>query len=492
VVRAAVLVLGLVVVGALGGCVFYLNPSCSDQIKNGDETDIDCGGGCGKCEIGDSCKVAVDCEDSDCKGGTCTAFPCFNGQLDVGETDVDCGGSTCRSCAGGQGCLVDRDCASGTCEAGGTCKGYTSIAFDGGEVVPAGMKPYVALTADFDGDHRTDIAACDELGDEIFVFLSPPTGMLQAPATFSLKEAGKFPGGVYPTGGAAVDVNHDGKPDIVTADYHGDAISVLLNLGDGRLGPPASYPTFDKAETSNLAVGDFDDDGNVDVVATNPQVSPSVSVFLGRGDGTFAPAIDLPVGVAGMAEPYSVAVADFNGDHHDDLAIADSRNGSVAVRLGNGDATFQPAIPYAIGGTSPYIIITADLDGDGAADLAVANRKSDNVSVLLGRGDGTFKKPLLASTGPMTAPYSIAADDFNQDGILDLVTGDYASTAGFAGQTASVLIGLGNGKFQPPVIVAGTPAYGVATGDFNGDGKPDFAAVNFTYLTMTVKLNTSR
>jgi len=485
VLRAAVLVLAV----AGSGCVFYLNPLCTDQIRNGDETDIDCGGTCGKCEIGDSCKVDADCEDSDCKGGACTAFPCFNGVRDGDETDIDCGGG-CRSCAGLRGCLVNADCASAVCEPSHTCKGLATVAFEGSSTYDAGEKPYVALVADFNGDGRVDVGVADELGDQLFVFRSTALGSLQAPATYTLRETGKFPTGVYPTGGAIADVNHDGRPDVITANYHGNAVSVLITSAAGALGPPASYPTRAGAETSNLAVGDLNNDTFVDVIATNPQTA-SVSVLLGQPDGTLAPAVDLPVGISGAAEPYSVAIADFDHDGRADVAIADSRSGTIIVRLGNGDGTFQPEVPYAVGGTAPYIVITADLDGDGKFDLACANRGSDNVSVLLGRGDGSFKKAQVSSTGMMSGPYSIAVADFNQDGVADLVTGDFASTATFAGQDASVLIGIGNGKYEAPIIVPGTPAYGVATGDFNGDGKPDFAAVNFTYKTLTVKLSTS-
>ncbi|HWU86705.1 MAG TPA: hypothetical protein VN253_05505, partial [Kofleriaceae bacterium] len=87
---------GVLAAAGLPGCIIYLNPLCTDQIRNGEETDIDCGGTCGPCNLGDHCRVDKDCDDGICKGGTCAPVACANGVLDPGETDVDCGGDTCR------------------------------------------------------------------------------------------------------------------------------------------------------------------------------------------------------------------------------------------------------------------------------------------------------------------------------------------------------------------------------------------------------------
>jgi hypothetical protein len=465
----------------LSGCVFYLNPQCDDQIRNGDETGIDCGGTCGRCEIGASCKVNADCEDSDCQSGVCTAFPCFNHVRDGDETDVDCGGD-CRTCSGGRTCGGDADCASGTCTPStSTCAGL-ALSFDDARTYDAGAKPYALFTVDIDGDGDLDLVSADEINSQLVVLTNDGLGGFQNSAMFTTGE--------FPTGGAIGDFDHDGVPDVVTADYHGNSVSVLGNAG-GTLSPRASYGTVAGAETSNLAVGDLDGDGNLDVVATNPQKA-SVSVFLGNPDGTLRAAVDLPVGITGAAQPYSAAIADFDGDGKLDLAIADSLSAQIIVRLGNGNATFGPEVAYADRGTPPLILITADVNGDGMADLVCANRDSDNVSVLLGRGNGTFRSAIVASTGTGSAPYSVAVADFNQDGVLDIVTGDYAPMLDIRLNDASVLLGIGNGDFEPPLVVHGSPTYGVSVGDFNGDGKPDFGAANFSAHTVTVQLNTSQ
>lgn len=470
----------LVMCVGVSGCVFYLNPLCTDQIRNGEETDIDCGGSCGRCEVSSSCKSNADCEDSDCKGGTCTAFPCFNNVRDGNETDVDCGGD-CRTCSGGRACGAGADCASGTCQAAtSTCAGL-ALRFDSAKTIDAGAKPYALFTVDLDGDGDLDVVSADEINSQLVVLTNDGLGGFANTAMFTTGE--------FPTGGAIGDFNGDGVPDVVTADYHGNSVSVLANTA-GTLAPHTSYATVGGGDTSNLATGDLDGDGNLDVIATN-QAKASVSVFLGNADGTLGPGLELPVGITGASEPYSAAIADFDGDGKPDVAIADSRSQTIIVRLGNGDGSFGPEVAYPDRGTAPLVVITADVNGDGLADLVCANRGSDNVSVLLGRGNGTFRKALLATTGKGSGPYSVAVGDFNQDGVLDIVTGDYTPEL-VVGFDASVLLGIGNGNFEPPLQVPGAPAYGVAVGDFNGDGKPDFGAANFSGHTVTIQLNTSQ
>ena len=95
-------------------------PSCSDGIKNGNETDVDCGGTCPPCGTGQGCGVGADCTSGVCSGGTCQAPSCSDGIKNGNETDVDCGGGTCPTCGTGQGCGVGADCTSGICS-GNVC-----------------------------------------------------------------------------------------------------------------------------------------------------------------------------------------------------------------------------------------------------------------------------------------------------------------------------------------------------------------------------------
>jgi len=482
-------VVGAALVAAIGiasvagsGCVYYLNPQCNDQIHNGDETDVDCGGPCdAPCNIGDSCQVMSDCDESNCIGGTCTAFPCNNGKRDGAETDIDCGGGECRKCAGARGCNVAADCFSGTCLPDGSCSSLRNMSFADGVSYPSGDKTYVMFSADINRDGHVDLIAANEQGSSVSVFLNNGGGLFQLAAT-------PFPTGAYPTGGAIVDLNHDGMLDVVTADYHGNSVSVLLGNGTGNLAAKSSYATLPEADTSNLAVGDLNGDGNLDVIATNPQRA-SMSVFLGHADGSLDPAIDVPLGAEGNYHPFSPAIGDFDGNGTADVAVGDIITGPIIVRLGNGDGTFGEEKQYNPGGLGPNVLLATDINRDGVIDIVSANRGGISVSVLLGRTDhsGTFRKAIVSPTDSTSGPYALAVADFNLDGVLDVVTPN------FLANTATVLLGVGDGSFEAPINAgaAGTTTYGVAAGDFNGDGKPDIATCNAGSNDVVVKMSTS-
>lgn len=464
----------------LSGCVVYLNPQCDDQIANGDETGLDCGGPCGKCDIGEHCRVNADCAESTCEGGTCTPLQCANNVRDGDETDIDCGGVMCRKCAGGKTCVDAADCFNNNCVvATSTCFSLSSVSFADEVAYESGEKTYAIFSGDFDGDRDIDLVAANEQASNVSVFINEGAGTFQ-------KLPSQFATGDYPTGGTAVDINKDGLLDVITADYHGDSVSVLLGMGAGSFRTKATYPTIAGAETSNLAVGDVNGDSILDIVATNPSAS-SASLFLGNADGTLKSGVDIAVGVAGSGAPFSAAIGDFNGDGRNDLAVANMGDRTIGLRLGNGDGTFQDEISYPEGGLPAYIMVAADMNLDGKLDLVIANRGSDDVSVLLSRGDGTFRKPVVSSTGKMTGPYSVAIADFNQDSVPDVVT------ANFMASSISILIGNGDGHFGAPIDGGrtGMVSYGVIANDLNGDLKPDVATANASSNSVSVKINTS-
>ncbi|HEX3478698.1 MAG TPA: VCBS repeat-containing protein [Kofleriaceae bacterium] len=464
----AVTVVGLCM--ELAGCARAPDPQCDDQIRNGDETDVDCGGG-----------------------------------------------GACRACAGGRTCRVADDCASGACDPIAMTCSALSVSFAPEVRYFSGFKAYAVVPADLDGDGSTDLAVINEYGSSVAVFrnddgkagaftrVANPAGKPPDEPDFRALNFGST--GEFPIGGGIADFNHDGHLDVVTADNHGDSVTVLLNDGTGALNlrPPTSYPTQDRAETSSLAVGDLDKDGNPDVVATNLRTA-SISVFLGHADGTLDPAINLPVGTSSGAQPFSAAIADFDGDGNNDLAITEETSGTLIVRLGHGDATFGPELSYAIGDVSFHIVIARDMNLDGKLDLVCANRNGDTVSVLLGHGDGTFGKAIVSSVvppgvmpakdRPWFGPFAIAVADINQDGVPDVVTPNYAD------DSVSILLGVGDGHFDPaialkfgppddPTFTFTTP-YGIVAADFNGDGKIDFATANAVSDDLAVRLNTGQ
>jgi len=181
-------------------------------------------------------------------------------------------------------------------------------------------------------------------------------------------------------------------------------------------------------------VGDFNRDGIPDLaVANGPRfdqgATGSVTILLGNGDGTFTTETESPD--AG-GQPLFITTGDFNGDGIPDLVVSDMNSGypelgNLTVLLGNGDGTFTPTAVSPQTGSIPYSVAVADFNGDGKADLVTANAGSNTVTVLLGNGDGTFAAPLNFAAG--ADPVFAAVGDFNGDSIPDLATANNTTSS---------------------------------------------------------------
>jgi uncharacterized protein (TIGR03437 family) len=205
-----------------------------------------------------------------------------------------------------------------------------------------------------------------------------------------------------------------------------------------------------------------------------------------RGQVSFAPAAIY----AAQKAPLWITTGDFNGDGKLDLAVANGGSESIDISLGNGDGTFQASVPYAAGVSCVInYLVTGDFNNDGKQDLLVGCLAGTTLAVLPGKGDGTFgaailtQLPLTMVTGDVVDGGTVqsAVADFDQDGNLDIaMLLGTLTDKNLSGEAAYLLRGLGNGTFQAPqpiAALAGMEAVSFATADFNGDGKPDLAAL---------------
>jgi hypothetical protein len=277
------------------------------------------------------------------------------------------------------------------------------------------------------------------------------------------------------------DFDNDGNLDLATATANTtgfalNTVSLLFGDGDGTFQAPVNVVTTNGWRFTSVGVADFNADGNIDLVYTlvDPIEPSEFALLLGDGRGGFATG-----GWGGLdTYPVGIAVADLNADGKPDVVFANEYTDSVSVLLGNGDGSLN----YSEFGAGPSLraVAVGDFTGDGIPDLVTAGR---TVDILPGLGDGRFASPIHNSASSM-AMTTVAAADFNGDGKLDVVTADPAAG------TVTVLLGNGNGTLSAPFDhTAGSSPRAVAVGDFNGDGRPDVAAANAGSNTVSVLLN---
>jgi len=342
--------------------------------------------------------------------------------------------------------------------------------FQASTIQAAGESPRMPAVADFNEDGRPDLAVPDSGNDAVSVLIGSGDGGF-SPLEF---EVGDGPRSIL-----SGDFNNDGALDLATAhaaSWPGEpGVSVVLGNADGTFQPHV-YHVLDHAPYS-VAGADFDGDGFMDLAAAG---GGYVTVLLGRGGGGFD--VQERQVVNGSME--GVVAADLDGDSHVDLAVTRPGGDDVVVLLGNGDGTFQDPISRPLGGDYQAIAV-GHLDGDAVLDLAVVSRFGDAVSVLAGNGDGSFQDPV---SYVVEEPYGIAAADLNDDGWTDLATASHTA------DTVAVLLNDGDGTYADPVEYdIGTPAqpdrpYWVAAADLDGDGLPDLATANRDTNTVSVLL----
>ncbi|MBX5490922.1 MAG: VCBS repeat-containing protein, partial [Chloroflexi bacterium] len=235
-----------------------------------------------------------------------------------------------------------------------TVTGSTTPMFSVSDLASAGDQPSSVALADLNGDGKLDLAVAiaGTSADRVEVRLGNGDGTFSA----TWQQVAMGGSGSNPAGVVAADFNGDGKPDLVTADFGHNDLSVRLN-----------------------------------------------TTSAGSTTLTFGPVVNYATSTSSTPQPTSLAVADLNRDGKLDLAVANYGSGQVAVLLGNGDGTFGTAITYNVG-TNPVAVATGDFNGDGWPDLVVvrANVSTNNVVVLLNQPPPT-PTPTSTSTPTVTA-----------------------------------------------------------------------------------------
>lgn len=312
------------------------------------------------------------------------------------------------------------------------------------------------------------------------------TGMLglavafaAAPAAgqFRFVDAGASPAGPTPAGIAIADLDQDGRLDVLAANDNISTVSVMLGQGALQFAPPVAYASAPDGRYFHhpqpLAHGDFNGDGHVDYAVTSQYGPFYVSVSLGIGNGQF---MDHALYQAGIC-PTSVSAVDSNHDDVLDLVVSNFKGSTISVLLGNGNGTFSEQTEFA--STSASISnMTADFNLDGHPDIAQVGNVGANLTVLEGLGDGRFGEPASFAVGYDAR--SLTSGDFDHDGNPDI------AVANGVAASISVLRGYGNGSFAPaidyPVSDSGwvsAEPNSIVAADLDRDGNLDLAVADF-------------
>ena len=405
--------------------------------------------------------------------------------------------------------------------------------FSGGNLVQAGAPAMavggesaqtfqVMAMGDFNGDGIPDIFAADFNGvpvnqgggDDDAISYTPPTQGLGVNGTYPNLKVGINDGKgnftyttaidnslLYPIGGSwvepiAVDLNKDGKADIILGDFKGLAVS--LNNGDGTFANPVQIPLGldTPCNIAYIDVGDLNGDGAPDIVAAYPGDASCNAYTQVTQSGFFILLNDKKGGFTSTFVEYGYGaylpkLADINGDGKLDLLLADISDPELEYYLyalpGNGDGTFNlGSATEVLQNTVVTAIIPGDFDGDGKLDLALGIEtqvdgngepiyNTTGTNLLLGNGDFTFDLPVQYSAGIF--PIAGTASDFNADGRPDLALNMLTFDAYTDIRTSSFvyMANLGGGGFGPAVQTSapvGAPG-AIFAADINGDGAID-------------------
>ena len=413
----------------------------------------------------------------------------------------------------------------------GTFKGQTAVELANGKGTAAptyavGKGPDSVTIADVNNDGIPDLIVANFVDGTVSILLGKGNGTFKLQTTVDVA--------VGPTYVTAADMNHDGNIDLIVSSSTANMFGVLRGRGDGTFGAETTTKLgapFPQNSLQTLVVGDFNHDGNLDVITTTSDLnaetadyfpgdgkggfgpgrflltgretaylatadlngdgnldliagsfaSSTLRVMFGNGLGGFSSGVDYPaVGITGALNAQAFVVGDFTGHGHPDIASVNTAASLIQVLNNDGQGHFHLSDSYPTG-VAPSDVQTADLNGDGHLDLVDINSADGTMDVRLGNGDGTFQ---AAQTYPVgSSPQRLFLVDLRHNGKLDAVTVNFGNGEG----TVSVLLGNGDGTFQSARhFDAGPNAVDLAVGDMDQDGKLDLVVANAVVNTVSI------
>ncbi|HYE80395.1 MAG TPA: FG-GAP-like repeat-containing protein, partial [bacterium] len=324
--------------------------------------------------------------------------------------------------------------------------------------------PYELATGDVDGDGDLDLLVSRRGRQQVTVCLNAGGG------AFSVADS--VPVGLGPQGLAVGDIDGDGDLDFVTANEGDKTVSVRFNDGAAHFTSPATNPDLSIPKRPfDVVLADMDGDGDLDLLSANYSSgsgtpipggtsASSLSVCRNDGSGTFGTPADVLV----AAQPSTMAVGDLDNDGDLDVITVGYRSERVSVRFNNGLGAFPFRRDIAVAG-KPQGVAVGDVDNDGDVDIVTPLPDSRTLVVCYNDGTGRFPN---SSSVPAGVGTSVALGDLNGDGYLDAVSCDYG------GVTIPIYTNDQTGHFVADTLLwVGPSSFCVTMADVDGDGDLD-------------------
>jgi hypothetical protein len=352
-----------------------------------------------------------------------------------------------------------------------------------GSPVVIGKGPGQVLLADINNDGRPDLVTRHLMERSLKALLGDGAGR------FAAAPGGQINLSYMPGDVELGDVNGDKILDLGVTNSDRDAVNIFLGDGKGGFnlaaGAPFTVSPAVEFNTHSLNLVDLNEDGKLDIVTANHRRNSFATLFAdGRGGFSSGPVTTFQPG----HNNYTFAFGDVDGDGHLDVVVVSGENGDslepgqVTAFRGDGKGAFKNASEQSLSvPMGPHFVTLADMNNDQRLDIVISHR-SNQLSVLLNGGAGKFAPAPASPYDLGTEAFAVAVADVNQDKRNDIV----AATV----DSVTVLLGGGNGFIPAPgsPFRAGPGAYNLAVGDVNRDGKLDVVASSFEGDAVTVLL----
>ncbi|CAF1440027.1 unnamed protein product [Adineta steineri] len=319
---------------------------------------------------------------------------------------------------------------------------------------------YTYAIADFNGDKQLDLAGSNRITRSINVLLGTGNANFQPEIESLTRQLD------YMDKMVVGDFNNDNRLDLACTSQITEYVFILLANSNGGFNKNPTLYLEEGSTLSGIIVTHFNGDGYLDIAVTNAPKN-SLHVFFGKGDGTFFAEMTFHTGI--NSYPIDIAVADFNRDGCQDIAVVNQYSRNIGIFLGRGNGSFEVQKTFSTGHYyDPSHLVVGDFNSDTLIDIAVSYEESDFINVMVGYSNGTVDSSMKFHIGTPFIEHQMSVSDFNDDHCLDIVFAD--------AQKVLVFVGDGNGHFETQSVFLLEKGYiipwlGIA--DFNDDSYDD-------------------